>query len=382
MSENESTKRKRVARIYPAWTFEQSLGLAEAIQLHASGERVNRLTLFKALDKSPTSSGSQNLITNSTKYGLTKGSFKAEYLELSPEGRRITEKSTPATDKFELSFKCAIESIPVFKTLYDTYKGKKLPAHEIFADTLRDNHPDIGDTKECIDIFVVNCRYLDLLQNIAGAETLVSADARRDEIRREQPTPQITIDQTTTQFQVNPQGANFDLTSGSSSSWDDKCFYITAIGEEDSPERKHSDLFLSYLIEPALRGLNLTVVRADQIGEAGMITSQILEHILKCRLCIVDLSFHNPNVFYEMAIRHASNRPVVQICRKADKLPFDVNQIRTVIIDDSDIYTLIPNLESFRSEISMQAKGALEGQSSNPISVFFPGTQFEMSSHG
>ena len=210
----------------------------------------------------------------------------------------------------------------------------------------------------------------------------MSEDARRDELRRELPAKDISIGGlATTTFHL-PKETDLLRTADKAGAWDEKCFYITPIGEDGSDERRHSDLYLSYLIEPALRGLKLSVVRADQIGNAGLITSQIIEHILKCRLCIVDLSFHNPNVFYEMAIRHASNRPIVQICRKKDRLPFDVGQVRTVIIDDSDIYTLIPNLESYRSEIATQAKGALDGQSSNPISIFFPGTQFEMKSTG
>lgn len=377
MSEQADKKRTRKQRNYPAWTFEQSLPLSEAIQKYASGEKVSRLTLFKALDKSPTSSASQNLITNSTKYGLTKGSFSAEYLELTPQGRVLSDPRSNSIERFSIAFECAIKAIPIFATLYETYKGKKLPAHEVFADTIREKDPEVENPRECIDIFVVNCRYLGLLQSIAGAETLVSEDTRRDELRRQLPTRDIVVSDATTTFHL-PSEEGAVATPKVDGSWDEKCFYITPIGENGSEERKHSDLFLSYLVEPALRGLKLSVVRADQIGNAGLITSQIIEHILKCKLCIVDLSFHNPNVFYEMAIRHACNRPIVQICRRRDRLPFDVGQVRTVIIDDSDIYSLIPNLETYRSEIATQAKGALDGQSSNPISVFFPGTQFEM----
>ena len=110
------------------------------------------------------------------------------------------------------------------------------------------------------------------------------------------------------------------------------------------------------------------------IGQPGMITSQVLEHILRSKLVIADLSYHNPNVFYEMALRHATKLPIIQICRKSDRLPFDVNQVRTIAIDTTDIYTLIPKLETYRSEIASIVRAALEGQgSSNPMSVFFPG---------
>ncbi|AEB59464.1 hypothetical protein [Ectopseudomonas mendocina] len=360
-------KKSRTLRIYPAWTFEQSLPLAFAIQEHASGEKVSRLTLFKAIAKSPTSSASQNLITNSAKYGLTKGSHASDYLELTNDGKTITSTEKNSITHLETCFECAIGRTAPFKTLYEVYKGKKLPAHAVFSDTLREAHPDIGETQECIDIFIVNCRYIGLLQEIAGTETLIPIETLIEEIQRSNSKQSIEKRPVkTTRPALNPvKGKNNE-------DWENICFYVTPIGEQGSIERKHSDLFLSYIVEPAISSLGLTVVRADQIEKAGMITSQIIEHLIKAKLCVVDLSFHNPNVFYEMALRHSTNLPVVQICRQSDRIPFDVNQVRTIMIDDSDIYSLIPKLETYRSEIATQATGALEGDTSNPISVFFP----------
>jgi hypothetical protein len=130
------------------------------------------------------------------------------------------------------------------------------------------------------------------------------------------------------------------------------------------------------LIEPALKEFKLRVIRADKIGSPGMITSQVLEHVMRSRLAIVDMSFHNPSAFYEMAIRHACALPIVQITRKIDKPPFDVNQVRTVIIDTTDVYTLVPKLETYRSEIATQVRAALaDEKAGNPITVFFPGVK-------
>lgn len=158
--------------------------------------------------------------------------------------------------------------------------------------------------------------------------------------------------------------------------WSRVCFVITAIGEEGSEQRRHADLFLNSLIEPALKESGLNVVRADKIGAAGMITSQVLEHLMRARLAIVDLSFHNPNAFYEMAVRHTCGLPIVQVTRKCDKPPFDVNQVRTVVVDTSDIYTLVPKLETYRSEISTHVRAALaDGATGNPITGFFPGVK-------
>lgn len=127
-------------------------------------------------------------------------------------------------------------------------------------------------------------------------------------------------------------------------------------------------------MEPALQSFNLTVVQADGINKPGIITKQVIEYIVKSRLVIVDLSYHNPNAFYELAIRHMMRLPIVQIIRKADTILFDINQVRTVVIDTSDIFTLVPKIGSYQSEISSQVRRALENPDTadTPISTYFP----------
>lgn len=365
-------ERTRTPRIFPVQSFEEALSLAEAIHAHASGERVARLTLLKQLNMSPTARATQALITSSGQYGLTKGSYAAEHLELTPQGKIASDRATPAKTKAKVRFELAVKGISPFSVLYEKYRGKKLPSHDVMRDVLTDAKLAVSDEKECIDTFIVNAKFLGLLQTIAGSETLVpletlleqlpDAGQARDPIVATAPTVDVS------------RVAVDDVPLRSIGQWDKICFYVTPIGDDSSEQRRHSDLFLSSLIEPALNGFGLEVVRADKIGQPGMITSQILEHILRARLVIADLSFHNPNVFYEMALRHMTKLPIVQICRKSDRLPFDVNQVRTITIDTSDIYTLVPRLETYRSEIASLVRAALGGQASgNPISVFFPG---------
>jgi hypothetical protein len=152
------------------------------------------------------------------------------------------------------------------------------------------------------------------------------------------------------------------------------CFYISPIGDEDSEHRKHADLFLGSIVEPALEEFGLKVVRADMIGKPGMITAQIIDHILKAKLVIADLSFHNPNVFYELALRHISRLPIVQIIRIGDGIPFDLDQVRTIQIDTTDIYTLVPKLQSYKAEIATQVRAVLANPDSvdNPLSTYYP----------
>jgi hypothetical protein len=370
-------KRKaRVSRPYPASSFEEALKLAEAIQKIAAGSRVRRLTLCEQMKISPTSSGTIMLITNSGKYGITKGSYAAEWLELTPDGNLASGPETPIREKLKAKFRLAIEGVKPFNALYEEYEGKKLPAQAVVKDFLQSAKVEVENFDECIDTFIVNAKFLGLLRTIAGSEVLIPIDQAIDDA------PATPLAATIAATMPSTPGAtgNEIIGGNKTTDWTTTCFYISPIGKEDSEERKHSDLFLNSIVEPALKEFGLKVVRADKIGEAGMITSQILEHILKSKLVIVDLSFHNPNAFYELAIRHACKLPIVQIIRKADVIPFDVNQIRTIPIDNTDIYSLVPRLETYKSEVATYVRQALANPDSvsNPLTVFCPGFQISL----
>jgi hypothetical protein len=366
--EKGATGRARTARPYPASSFEDALSLGQAIMTLAAGDRVRRLTLMERLGKSDTSSTTRMMITNSGKYGITTGSYASEFLELTPIGNMVVNPTTPKGDRLKAAFSLAVEGIAPFKVLYEQYRSKRLPEREIIKDVLRDSGTQAPDLDECVDTFIVNAKYLGLLRTIGGAETLITIEQVLDELPS-------TASQTP---HHTPAIAPLVVTQKSapsiSADWESICFYITPIGSEDSVERKHADLFMSSLVQPALEELGLTVVRADQIGEPGMITTQVLEYLKRSRLAIADLSYLNPNVFYEVALRHALRLPVVQLIRKADRLPFDVNQSRTLVFDTTDIYSLIPKLQTYRAEIASQARKALEDPESvgNPVSIFYP----------
>jgi hypothetical protein len=316
------------------------------------------------MDKSPSSSGTTMLITNSGKYGLTTGSYAAEWLELTGTGKVASNPEADPRERLAARFKLAIVGIAPFKVLYESCKGKRLPAHEVLKDSLAEKHIKVENLDECVDLFIVNLKFLCLLQTVAGSQILISVEQAVDELPGSS--------KTLAAGSVEPPGEGEPKTEAPD--WTKVCFYITPIGTEGSEERKHSDLFLNSIVEPALRELGLRVVRADKIGASGMITSQVMEHTLKAKLVIVDLSFHNPSVFYELAVRHASRLPVVHIIRKGEKIPFDVNQVRAIPIDTTDIYTLVPQLETFRAQIATFVRQALAdpASASNPLTVFCP----------
>lgn len=358
-------KKKRSQRSFPASTFEEPLEFAKAVFRIGSGQPVKRLTLFDQLGKSPESGGSRQLIINSGRYGLTRGGVQAENIELTPEGQKAVDEQVTPREQKRLWVQLAISQVEPFQKLYEKFVGNKLPAHAVLIDAAKDVGIDVDHAAEAVDTFVVNLRFVGLLKTLSGAERIISLDMLLGELPASTSTVHPTsIPGLQSSAVVTSEHAQFEST----------CFYIAPIGEEGSEPRKHSDLFLGSLVEPALEPFKLNVIRADAIDKPGVITRQIIEYIMRSRLVIAGLSFHNPNVFYELALRHAVKLPIVQIVRASDRVPFDVNQMRTVHIDTTDIYSLLPRVDSYRAEIANQVRRALEADHvvDTPISIYFP----------
>jgi hypothetical protein len=115
-----------------------------------------------------------------------------------------------------------------------------------------------------------------------------------------------------------------------------ECFVVGPIGEAESETRKRSDKIYKYVVAPVVEPRGYKLLRADKIGSPGVITSQVIEHVVNASLVIADLSERNANAFYELAIRHAFRRPFVQLISVGWDLPFDVAAMRTVFVDLTD----------------------------------------------
>ena len=100
---------------------------------------------------------------------------------------------------------------------------------------------------------------------------------------------------------------------------DKACFVISPIGLPDSDTKKRSDQVLKHIIKPAVNACGYTATRADEMSEPGLITSQVIQRIVDDPLVVADLTESNPNVFYEMALRHAVKKPLVQLIAKGER---------------------------------------------------------------
>jgi len=145
------------------------------------------------------------------------------------------------------------------------------------------------------------------------------------------------------------------------------CFVICPIGAEGSATRKRSDDVLTHVLEPVADACGYKAIRADKIAKPGIITNQVIEMLLDAPLVIADLTDHNANVYYELAVRHAIRLPLVEIIKKGQSAPFDVAATRLVQMDDPDLN----NVNALKEQVTAAVRAAetTPTDADNPITL-------------
>jgi hypothetical protein len=147
----------------------------------------------------------------------------------------------------------AILDIDPFRLLYERFTNTRLPARAVLTDALTESGVAADAAEEGVDTFIVELRFVDLLQTLSGTERIVTLDHLLDAF------PTSTIVSVAPSAIGNEQR---NLVAQEHAEFETTCFYATRIGEEASEEARHSDLFLGNIVEPALQPFSLKVKRA------------------------------------------------------------------------------------------------------------------------
>jgi hypothetical protein len=107
------------------------------------------------------------------------------------------------------------------------------------------------------------------------------------------------------------------------------------IGAEGSDIRKNSNEVYNYLIIPGVSQAKrmYKCIRADEVQKPNNIVKDIARKLKTAEVVIADLTGQNPNVFYELGVRHALGGKTIILSQSLNDVPFDLRSIRTIIYD-------------------------------------------------
>ncbi len=146
-----------------------------------------------------------------------------------------------------------------------------------------------------------------------------------------------------------------------------KCFVIMPFGKKKDVDGTEVDFDHVYheLIEKAVEELGVDCERCDEIIDTGSIHKKMFRGIFDADVSVVDITSLNPNVFYELGVRHALHKHITLVIRRNSNLPipFNINGLNILgyEIDSGD------QIEVFRKKIRDHIQNGLDKQSTDSI---------------
>ena len=138
----------------------------------------------------------------------------------------------------------------------------------------------------------------------------------------------------------------------------DKCFVIMPFGIKPMPDEENRpfdfDKVYRTVIRRSVQEAGMEAIRADEQTGSNIIHSEMFKELRDRTVVLADLSLGNPNVYYELGIRHVlAPGGTVLICRQGTELPFDVRLSRVVFyryngtdIDWEVVEDVVPRLKA------------------------------------
>ncbi|OZF33132.1 hypothetical protein CH294_18100 [Rhodococcus sp. 14-2483-1-1] len=293
---------------FPRHTLLQALRIPQAIyQQNGGNPATPKEAVAFAGGRSLT--GAYKLeISSAKKYGFIKSEGGKLLLE-----ERARRAIAPQSDGDRVaSFQEAVLAAPEISDVYSFYRGENLPDSNFLVNALTDKFGIPADkTAEFLSIFNDSLEQAELIDNSGDRPRL--RDIGRDE--RHQSSPPKTLD-----------SSRIDALAGGAGT----CFVM-------QPFQAPLGGYYESIFLPAIEQTGLRAVRADaDIFGTGKIIDQIWRGISNAAVLIAELTTKNPNVFYELGLAHALQKPVILVSSNQDDVPFDLRHIRVILYDQSD----------------------------------------------
>lgn len=250
-------------------------------------------------------SGNFNVeVSSAKKYGFLEGSGDGK-IALQDRARRAIAPQTENDRRDAL--REAVLNAADLAEVYSHYRGENLPDDEFIRNALTDRFKIPADkVPEFLEVFYESVRAAELLDESGERRRLI--DVGRDESHRV----------------ASPSVAKSAVPEGTT------CFVMQPFGG-------HLGTYYESIFKPAIQQAGLTPVRADDdIFATGKIMDQVWRGIRQATVLVAELTSKNPNVFYELGLAHALEKPVILVSSNQEDVPFDLRHIRAIFYDQTD----------------------------------------------
>lgn len=145
-------------------------------------------------------------------------------------------------------------------------------------------------------------------------------------------------------------------------------------------EKENIDFNAIYdnLIKPAVKSAGFEIFRADEEQRAGEIRTDMFQELLLADLVIVDLTIDNPNVWYELGVRHALRSRGVILISGSKTTAFDVYTDRKLRYSIENGKPNTETLEDDKKRLTEMIKETMQswyGRKISPVYQLMPNLQ-------
>jgi predicted nucleotide-binding protein len=170
-SGSEPHSQGKIQSEFPKDTLEEALRVPEGLENANGGQPLPPIETASAIDVSPGSSDFRRILSSSFKYGLTIGTYKSDRVALEELGRNVVEPKDEEGRKNALVQ--AVLTPPTFRSIYQHFKGKKLPEATFFENTIvREFGVPREHAKKCVDVFCRNAEFAGLVRTLPSGKWL------------------------------------------------------------------------------------------------------------------------------------------------------------------------------------------------------------------
>jgi len=248
-------------------------------------------------------------VSSASKYGLLERPTTGQ---IQPTGlaKRILRPQS-VSDEVD-GYREAILQAPIIADVYAHYRGENLPDDQFFKNTVVETFGVPPESfiefkkilLECLETAQLLEHHGEKIRVLDVANDIPANSAPSDRIKK--------------------------LGKAANISGTDTCFvmqpFAAPLGE-----------YYEKIYKPAIEKTGLKAVRADaDIFGTGKIMDQVWDGITSAKVLVAELTTRNPNVFYELGLAHALEKPVVLVSSREDDVPFDLQHIRVIYYDMSD----------------------------------------------